>query len=337
MFSRLATLSMFAVLVLAGCGGGGGTIPADSTANGGGLSPQGSSILFERSTLWVAYPAIADAFSTDTSGSAKPLSVLGPWPWEIPAGASPGIVDIAIAPDGTKWVLENRDFVFGGPGWRLYAYERHSTRPENAYGSNTGTPMALGLAGDGIMVLAAQPDGTYAITTYPYASNFPPALRTFTSSTRIVSFAEGNDSRLYVARPDRVDVYLPTSTGCCPIRSLPVAVSPTTTGTHGFAVGPDNSIYVFTGLSGTVGPQTAYVNVYSGSTGALVRRIGPGTAPFDPLASRPAIAVDALNRLYVAANGQIYRVGAHAGAPERVWTNGGVAQQPVALSLGTPL
>jgi hypothetical protein len=337
---RLATLSMLAAVVLAGCGGGGGgTIPAAPATNDGGTVPAGTSIVFERSTLWVAYPLRANAFPANTSGNATPAAVLGAWPWES-GGANPGFVDISIALDGTKWVLENRDFVFGGAGWRMFAYDRHSNIPENRYGNDTDTPMAVGLAGDGIMVLAYA-GGPYTITSYPYASNFPQPLRTFTSPTRIVSFAEGNDSRLYVAREDRVDVYLPTSTGCCPIRSVPVAV-PNTTGTHGFALGPDNSIYVYAGPNTTAAAsQFGYVSVYDSTTGALLRKIGPFPATFDPLTTRSPIAVDSSNRLYVATNGQIMRFAADANGaatPQRVWTDaqaGGGG--PVALTLGTPL
>lgn len=333
------TSSILAVLVLAGCGGGGTTIPAGttSTANSVDRAPEGTTVAFERGELWVAYQTRADAFPTATAaGSVTPSVTLGPARWSSTSTNSPGIVDIAVAPDGTTWILENRDFALGGAGWRLFAFAPNATRPENTYGSETDTPLGLGLAGDSVMVWLARTNGSQAIVSYPYASNFPPALHTLTSATRLVSFAEGNDGRLYVARSNRVDVYRPDDTGCCPLRSIAVTL-PAGTGNHGFSVGPDESIYALDAPKSYTAPQVAYVNVYSPSTGALTRRIGPIPSAFDPLAPSPPIAVDAENRVYVATNGHIYRFGPHAhgaATPQRVWTDASTNAQPVALAVG---
>jgi hypothetical protein len=341
---RLAVSCMLAAFALTACGGGGSSaVPTGQTPNGGGGDPQGTTIAFESGAVWVAYQTRIDAFPVATSGSATPSATLGAWPWSTTGtGATPGIVDLAIAPDGTKWVLENRDFALGGAGWRMFAYAPPATdtRPENSYGADTGTPLAIGIAGDGVMVETVDTNGSYTIATYPYASNFPAATRTFTSGSRIVSFAEGNDSKLYVARPDRVDVYLPTADGsAAPLRSIPVAV-PITTGTHAFCVGPDESIYVLAGPNSQSDPQVAYVDVYSPSTGALTRRIGPIPATFDPLSVRQPIVVDAKNRVYIATNGQVYRYGPYANGaatPQRVFTDSTAQQQPGALAVGPAL
>lgn len=338
---RLAfvTSSTLAVLLLAGCAGGGTTIPAGtmSSASDAARVPEGTTVAFERNELWVAYRLRVDAFATaSANGAVTPGVTLAPAPWPGTTADTPGIVDVAVAPDRTKWVLENRSFALGGQGWRLFAYAPGETRPENTYGSDTDTPIGLGLAGDSVMVSFVRTNGTWAIASYPYGANFPPALRTFTSPTRLVAFAEGNDGRLYVARPDRVDVYRPNDTGCCPLRSIPIAL-PASTGTHGFTVGPEGSIYAFDGPNGYAAPQVAYVNVYSPSTGALVRRIGPIPSAFDPLAPQPPIAVDANDRVYVATNGQIDRFGPRANGaatPQRVWTDTSANGQPVALAVG---
>ena len=314
--------SALALVALAACGGGsgGGTVPP-AASDPGTRDPSGSSIVFERATLWVAYDAVIHAYSTDGNGAVTPKETLPRFMWPTPKGVdNPGITDIAIAPDGTQYVLENRDFALGGRGWRLFTVAPGETEPEHVNGDDVSRPFAVGIAGDGIMVGLYGPNGETTIATFPYGASNAPPIRTFTSTSRMLAFAEGNDSKLYVARPNGVDVYLPTSDGSSPLRSIATGALPShvTIGPHEFAVGPNNSIYVVD-LPGNHTNPVMYVNVYAPRSGALVRRIGPLPADYGGFGF-PVITVDAKNRLYVATNGHIYRFGPTANgtaAPQR--------------------
>jgi hypothetical protein len=310
--------SVCALAALAACGGGsGGTVPA--TNDPGTRAPSGSTVAFEKTTLWVGYQLQANAFSTNGNGPVTPEKTLPAFRWSSSIGAPfPAIIDVAIAPDGTQYLLENRSATGGGPGWRLYAVAPGSTEVENTYGDDVDFPFALGLGGDGIHVGYRDSNGVATIATYPYAASNAPPMRTFVSTTPVLGFAEGNDGHLYVARPGRVDVYDPTSTGCCPIRSVATTglAGHITISSQEFAVGPNNSIYV-TDLPGN---NVMYVNVYAPATGKLSRRIGPLPADYGGFGF-PVITVDAQNRLYVATTGNLYRFAAGAqGAdpPQRV-------------------
>ncbi len=84
--------------------------------------------------------------------------------------------------------------------------------------------------------------------------------------------------------------------------------------------------------------RVMYVNVYPPGSGKLSRRIGPLPADYNGSAF-PVIAVDSLNRLYVATNGQLYRFGAGAqgaDAPQRVTTDSTLGR-PVAMAVGPNL
>jgi hypothetical protein len=320
-------LFAFAVVALAACGGGAGLSTLQSPlppSDPGALDPLGSSVGFEKGTLWVAYTEpLIRAFSANGNGAVTPLETLGSFAWPNSPGSIPGLpgtVDIAIAPDGTQWVLENKDFAEGGPGFRLFAVAPGDNQPENVYGDDVHSPFAVGLAGDGIMVGYYTSTGT-TIATYPYAASNAPPMRTFKSTTPLLGFAEGNDGHLYVSRPNRVDVYLPTSTGCCPIRSIALTglVGHVTVSAQEFAVGPDNSIYE-TDLPGNLSNPVMYVNVYAPGSGRVARRIGPLPANYNGLGF-PVITVDSKNRLFVATQGKIYRFGPtanRAATPQRV-------------------
>jgi hypothetical protein len=343
MRSSRTFLALFAFVALAACGGGsGGALPTAATDPG--LSdPSGSTVAFEDKTIWVAYPLSAHAFSTNASGTVSPRATLGPFQWTNPStGSIPALVDIAIAPDGTKWVLENRDFALGGPGWRLNAVAPQDTTAENTDGDNSTSPFSVALGGDAVMVGYTSGSGT-TIASYPYAQSNATPVRTWQSNSQIIGFSSGNDGHFYVARTGGFDVYDPTSTGCCPVRSITTATPITRLGVgsdHGFAVGPDNSIYVTNHPNGISGP-TAYVDVYPPGSGTIARHIGPLPVHFDALQSLgPVITVDDKNRLYVATNGQIYRFGPNANGaatPERVFTDSAGGQQPVALAIGPKL
>ena len=325
-----------AVGVLAACGGGGGggsAVPA-AAIDPGTRGSGGSTVAFQKDTLWVAYETRVNAFSTDSNGPVTPLKTLGSFPWNGNAAFGiPGIVDFAAAPDGTLWELENHDFALGGRGWRLNAVAPGATLPENTDGDDNSYPFAFALAGDGVMVGY---DNT--IATYPYGASNAQPLRTFTSATRIYGFASGNDGHLYVARPYGFEVYDPTSTGCCPIRTITTNTVQAMGSAGGFAVGPDNSIYVVD-VSGGYQSHVMYVNVLPPGSSTVGRRIGPLTTSYDALGHPPIITVDALNRLYVATNDHLYRFGATAdgaATPERVMTDSTVGN-PTALAIGPKL
>ena len=305
---QTSLVTAFAVVALAACGGGQGAVPPNGS---GSIDPNGSTVAFEKTTLWVGYrDARINAFAANANGRVTPEKSLSAFPWPSAAELDPGVVDLAVAPDGTLWVLENSNFALGGRGWRLFAVARGDSQPENIYGDNVNSPFAIGLAGDGIMVGLYTATGGYAIATFPYASSNAPPMRTFTSTTPIYGFAEGNDGHLYVSRPGgRVDVYDPTSTGCCPLRSIMLEglVGHIVVSAQEFAVGPDGSIYA-TDLPGSQANPVMFVNVYAPGSGAVARRIGPLPADYSGFGF-PVITVDAKNRLYVATTGNIYRFG----------------------------
>jgi len=338
MRSFRTSLYALAVVALAACGGSGGTLP--TAVDPGTRTPSGSTVAFQKTTLWVGYQTQVNAFSTDGNGAVTRQKTLGSfsWPGSI-AAPVPGIVDVAIAPDGTQWILENRSAATGGPGWRLFAVAPGDTQPENVYGDDVNMPFALGLGGDGVMVGYRGSNGTATIATYPYAANMAPPLRTWQSASQVLGFAEGGDGNIYVARANRVDVYGPTSNGCCPIRSIILAglTGNVTINSQEFAVGPNNSVYV-TDLPGSNANPIMYVNVYRPGSGKLSRRIGPLPANYNGLGF-PVITVDSLNRLYVATNGQLYRFGAGAqgaDAPQRVMTDS-TQGRPTAMAIGPSL
>jgi hypothetical protein len=330
----------FAVVALAACGGGGsgGAVPA-AAPDTSTLDPNGTSVAFEKATLWVAYDSSVNAFSADGSGNVTPLQTLGTFSWPDRTVDSPGITDIAIAPDGTKWVLENRSFALGGAGWRLFAVAPADRTPENQYGDSANRPFALGLAGDGVMVGYYDSTGS-TIATYPYASNNVPPMRTFHTTDTVRAFAEGNDGRLYVAFANSVGVYRPESDGTAPLKSIPITTTApghVTMGPHEFAVGPENSIYIVD-LPGSNANPVMYVNVYAPGTATLARRIGPLPANYNGLGF-PVIAVDSANRLFIATQGQLYRFGPNANGaatPQRVM-NDPTQSRARALALGPKL
>jgi hypothetical protein len=336
-------LAALAVMSLAACGGGsrGGSLPP-SANDPGARAPSGSTVAFEKATLWVATDTLATAYSTNDNGAATALQYFGSISWlDKKAQPIPGIIDIAIAPDGTKWELENRDFAEGGPGWRLNAFapnDIHNYPAENTYGDDVNRPFQLALAGDGIMVgYVNAVTKMEIIATYPYAASLAPPIRKF-KTTGMYAFASGNDGHLYVARSNEFDVYAPDSNGCCPLRRIPLDAPLNYMGSpQGFAVGPDNTIYVQDLPSTYTADPVMYVNVYAPGSGTIGRRIGPLPDRFDVF-SAPVITVDSKNRLYVATNGNIYRFapGADGAAvPQRVITNHQGA--PFAMAVGPAL
>jgi hypothetical protein len=333
-------LYALAIVALAACGGGsgGGALPP-AVSDPGALDPNGSSVAFEKATLWVGYNGpLINAFSTEGNGAVTPEKTLGYFPWPNVVGSIPGIVDIAVAPDGTQWVLEKRDFAQGGRGWRLFAVAPGASTTEYVNGDDVNSPFAVGLAGDGVMVGYFDSNGTPVIATYPYSTSNAPAMRTFRSTSPVRGFAEGNDGHLYIARADGFDVYDPTSTGCCPMRSFNTgALSGLGIGAQRFAVGPDNSIYT-TDLPGNNANPVMYVNVYGPGSATLTRRIGPLPADYTGFGF-PVITVDSKNRLYVATKGQFYRFGPNANgttAPQRLMTDPTLGR-PVAMAVGPKL
>jgi streptogramin lyase len=327
-------LCAFAVATLAACGGGPGSSSlAPAGYDPGTRAPSGSSVAFEKATLWVGYEQQLSAFSTNGNGAVTPQESLSSFRWSTSGAAPvPGIVDVAIAPDGTQWLLENRSAAEGGPGWRLDAVAPGSTEVENTYGDDVNFPFAVGLAGDGIMVGYTDSNGITTIATYPYAASNAPPIRTFRTQAKVRGFYEGNDGHLYVARTNKIDVYRPDSNGSGALRSIaldrPIGplISP-----QEIAVGPDNSVYV-TDLPGS---NVMYVNVYPPGSGKLGRRIGPLPADYGGLGF-PVITVDSKNRLYVATNAHFYRFGPGANGaatPQRVM-NDSTQARPRSMSIG---
>jgi len=212
-------VSVFAVAALAACGGGsGGTVP-QAGSDPGTRAPSGSTVAFQSVSLWVSYdPPQVNAFSTNGSGPVTPAKTLPSFPWSNSPGAPvPGIVDIAIAPDGTQYLLENRSATGGGPGWRLFAVAPGDNQPENTYGDDVDFPFAVGLGGDGIQVGYSDTNGVTTIATFAYAASNSPPIRTLQTTGTVLGFAEATDGYLYVLRTNHVDVYDQYSNGCCPV------------------------------------------------------------------------------------------------------------------------
>ncbi|HEV2739428.1 MAG TPA: hypothetical protein VGU66_12665 [Candidatus Elarobacter sp.] len=332
--------SALAVVALAACGGGSGGSTLPAANDPGTLTPSGNSVAFQKGSIWVGYHSQVNAFPADGNGAVTPTRKPGPFPWPHSI-SQPGVVDIAIAPGGTEWLLENRDFALGGPGWQLFAVAPGDTTPENSFIDQGDSPFALGLGGDGIMVgYHSTTSNLTTIATYPYAASNAPPVRTFQTTSAVLGFAEGNDGLLYVMSPtNQVNVYLPTSTGCCPVRTINLTglTGHVTISSQEFTVGPNNSIYV-TDLPGNNANPVMYVNVYPPGSGKVGRRIGPIPADYGG-SGFPVIAVDAANRLFVATTGKIYRFGPTANgtdAPQRVITDP-TADRPVAMSAGPTL
>lgn len=313
-------LYALAVAALAACGGGsrGGALPP-AASDPGTRAPSGSTVVFEKSTLWVGYDIKVNAFSTDGKGAVTPLATLPSFRWSNSIAApTPGIVDVAIAKDGTKWVLENRDFAQGGPGWRLYAVAPGASTPENVEGDDVDQPFALALGDDGVLVGYRTNSGT-TIATYPYGASNAAPLRSFQTTGPVVAFAIGNDGHFYLQRPTGVEVYASTATGCCPVRTIATGAPVGPVGAQDFAVGPDTSLYQVE-LPGNNANPVMYIDVFAPGSAKLARRIGPLPADYGGFGF-PVITVDALNRLYVASEGKIYRFGPKANgtaAPQRV-------------------
>jgi hypothetical protein len=321
-------LCALGVLALSACGGGGssgGAVPAGSAP--GSIDPNGSTVAFQSGSLWVASNTGVREFSTDDNGAATPRRMLGDFPW--PAAGDPGPVDVAVAPDGTLWVLVGDHIAFGSSKWMVFAYPPGATDAHHLENSfhGTGGPAAFGLGGDGVLVgTSFGPNGDGTIQTYPYASTDAPPMRTFSVSPgHRGSFTMGYNSRIYLARADGFESYRPDSNGCCPVQTV-VTSAPPENYPGSFAVGPDSSIYA-TNLVGFHQPGShgavAYVNVYPPSSGTPARRIGPIAIDNGPDALGPRVVVDAQSRLYLGQSGTVYRFGATANGnavPERTVT-----------------
>lgn len=305
-----------AVIALAACGGG-GSLPA-TTNTGTGPSA------FEPGTIWVVRTGEVAAYPVNGSGMVNAEAALQ-FPWPGVALSEPGVTDVAVAPDGTPWVLLRYDIVVANPsGWQLYGAAPGGSAPQSTAGANSGEAFGLAIGRDGVMVgmydLAPGSNGprVTSIATYPFAANTKASeIRRFVDSGTMSGFATNSAGDIYVSRPDRIDVYASTSTGCCPIRTIMTATPPV----GRFKVGPDNSIYG-ADLSGSRSTTTFYVDVYPPGSGQVGRRIGPIPAFFQGFGS-PQIAVDAKNRVYVATSQQIFRFAAGANgtdAPENVFS-----------------
>lgn len=319
-------LYAFAVLALAACGGGsaGNALPAASDP--GTRAPSGSNVEFAKDTVWLGYDFQINAFSTNGNGAVTPVHSGSAIPWsDQRAQPTPGIIDLALAYEGTQWILERRDYTAGGPGWRLFAVAPGQNEPENVFGDDTTSAFGVGLAGDGIMVGYRETNApTTTIATYPYAASNAPPIRTFRTTKKVVAFAEGYDGFLYVARSAGYEVFRPTSDGTSGLvrRVYTDAPLDPKDGQGSFAVGQDNSVYIVD-LPGSYNNPVMYVNVYLPGSGHVSRRIGPIPADYGGFGF-PRIAVDKLNRLYVATTGKIYRYGPKANGnatPGRVMTD----------------
>lgn len=329
MLSSRAMLCAAAVVVLAACGGS-GALPPPAAGPGSGL------VASQSATLWVGYDLAIQAFPTDGNGAVPPEQTFGTWSWSSAPiggfGSDSGITDLAIAPDGTRWVLEQSNFALGGPGWRLFAFGPNDGTPRNAYGDNVASPNGLAAGRDGIIV--GYSTNGVTIATYPYSAGVFAPIRTLHIAAAVSRFAEGSDGNLYVGlRDGGIDVYQPTSTGYDKIRTI--AFDPQL-GT--FRLGPDNSIYVPV-LSLSAGHQVLYVNVYAPGSSTVARRLGPLPVHFDGLVF-PTIVVDSQNRLYVATAGSIYRFGPGANGadnPQNVMTFPPEHPSPRAMAIGPQL
>jgi len=305
-----------AVVALAGCGGG-SSLPAASNFGSG---PVG----FDPGTIWVVHTGSVAAYPVDGNGMVTPQAGLQ-FPWPGVVLSTPGVTDVAVAPDGTPWVLLRYDLIEQNPGgWQLYGSVPRAGAPQSTAGANAGEAFGLAVGRDGILVGINDPapgfngPGVLSIATYPFAPNVKAsAIRTFVDTGTMRGFATNSAGELYVARPDRLDVYASTSTGCCPIRTIMTSTPPA----GGFKIGPDNSIYT-TDLSGSGSTTKFFVDVYPPGSGQVGRRIGPVPAFFDGFGS-PQIAVDSKNRVYVATSQQIFRFAPGANgndAPEHVFS-----------------
>jgi hypothetical protein len=363
------SLCMLFVLALSACGGGsrggalppaadgGGTLPAasgartlgtDSARNvdpGGIVGVDGSTVAFQRGSLWATYEGEVIKLSVNGSGTVTPNAIYYPlWP----GNSDTSTIDSAVAPDGTLWILQSAQYyIFGSLTWRLVAYapgETNSANYENVY-HGPGNAKALALGGDGVMVEAEPPnyDGPGVIYTYPYASNDPPPMRTFhKSAAHALGFALGNNGRIYLRRADGFESYRPDSDGSTPVEHIVTTTEQKELGFQGsFAVGPDNGIYAIDPIGfhdGVThnGDGRLYVNYYRRGSGTITRRIGPLPMRNDGDARMPVLAVDMSNRLYVATSGIFYRFGPSANGdakPQRTQTLGGVSI-PLGLSVG---
>lgn len=320
-------ISALSVVALAACGGGSGGGALPSAGDPGTRAPSGSTVAFENATLWVGYEQQISAFSTNGNGAVTPAKTYAAFRWSNSIAAPfPGIVDVAIAPDGTQYLLENRSAAEGGPGWRLYAVAPGDNQPENTYGDDVNTPIAVGLGGDGIQVAYSDNStGATTIATFPYAASNAPPLRTLQLTGQVMGFNEATNGYLYVLRPNHVDVYDQFATGgSAPVRSINLTglTGHVTPGSRQFAVAPNNTIYVVD-LPGNNANPVMYVNAYPPASGKVARRIGPLPADYSGFGF-PVITVDSLNRLYVATNSQFYRFAANAqgaDAPQRLMTD----------------
>lgn len=321
-------LTGLAVVALAGCGGSNvSTLPP---ADGGRTS-------VERATLWVGYELNLNAFSITGSGPIGPATGVGTSGKWFGGTVAPSVAAVAVAPDGTRWVLE-RPFVWGGPEWQLYGYAPGASQPTYTIRDSTGTyAFALALGTDGVMVAYGDGNGGTTIATYPYAASGAHSIRTFHTTAPVFGIAVRHLGDLYVARPSGVDIYAPTSTGCCPLRSIATPTGPghhVTIGAQEFAVGPDGSVYIMD-LPGNNANPVMFVDVYSPDSGSPPRRIGPLPSSYVGF-HWPVITVDSQNRLYVATERKIYRFGPTANgadAPEAV-TIDPTPDNPVAMALG---
>lgn len=327
MRSLPAVVTALGVLLLSGCGGGGSTGPSGVPQS---VTPDGSTVGFESGTIWATYQrGSTTVFSTRANGSVTATHTYGPFAWPTDTGAIPGGVDVAAAPDGTGWILLShwQADIQASHDWMLSAIapnERDPGRPENTY-TGVGRPLAFGLGGDGVLVEsigdATNSLGPAVIRTYPYASNTSIPMRTFTvpqADLQFAGFVFGQNSRIYLARPNGFEYYLAESDGSQPLKQIVTDVPPLNT-RGSFAVGYDNSIYEVqlvnaqgATLSDTVGAVSLYVNVYPPGSGTASRRIGPIAVHFTGEDFPPIITVDAKNRLYVVTGGNIYQFAANA-------------------------
>ncbi len=253
-----------------------------------------------------------------------PISNLG-FPNE--PGAFFGITDLAAAPDGTMYVLENDNALGGASSWRLVTVPPPGTHPAGmpVYDGD-GTPYEVALGPGGVLVEAYSRTNGLSIRTYAYGAVDPPAARTFkpTSDVTYFGFAVGPDGRIYIPRTNGFDVYAADATG--PITTI-VTARPPAPYPGLFRIARDGTIFsaelvdYLKGGTGTT--STMYVNVYPPGSGTLARRIGPLPVVNDAQGRPPVIAVDANDTLYVGTNFSLYVFGPSANgnaAPDHLMT-----------------
>ena len=291
----------------------------------GTRAPSGSTVAFEKTTLWVGYEQQISAFSTNGNGAVTPAKTYAAFRWSNSIAAPfPGIVDIAIAPDGTQYLLENRSAAEGGPGWRLYAVAPGDNQPENTYGDDVNRPIAVGLGGDGIQVAYSDnrrydDDRDVSVrreqrAADTHAADAPARCSGSTKPPTDISTSCG---------PNHVDVYDQFANGSGPVRSINLTglTGHVSLSSTEFAVAPNNTIYVVD-LPGNNANRDVRERVPAGvgQGGAAHRTAAADYSGF----GFPVITVDSLNRLYVATNGQFYRFGPNAqgaDAPQRLMTD----------------